>query len=61
MQNSQCAVGYTVAAIAGNSFQFSIQVQFNKINFGGIKSVYLQANEPNTNSGFVYVGTWTVQ
>ncbi len=61
VQNSQCAVGYTVGAISGTSFQFSIQVQFSVPNFGGVKSVYLQADEPNTNSGLVYEGTWTVQ
>jgi hypothetical protein len=61
MQNSQCAVGYTAGAISGTSFQFTIQLQFNTTNFAGLKSVYLQANEPNTNSGFVYEGTWMVK
>jgi hypothetical protein len=61
MQNSQCAVGYTFGAISGTSFQFTIQVQFTKPAFAGLKSIYLQVNEPNINSGFIYEGTFTVQ
>jgi hypothetical protein len=60
LQNSQCAIGFTVNFISGDSFQFSIQVVFNTTNFPGAKSIYLQANEPSTNSGFVYLGSWTV-
>jgi len=30
------------------------------LTFSGPKSVYLQANEPNTNSGWVQRGVWTV-
>jgi hypothetical protein len=61
MQNSQCAVGFTSGAISGTAFQFSIQIQFTKPAFAGLKSIYLQTNEPNINSGFVYQGTFTVQ
>jgi hypothetical protein len=56
--NSQCAVGYTVMTTSGNSVSFTINVVF--LSFSGAKSVYLQANEPNTNSGWVQRGTWTV-
>jgi hypothetical protein len=56
--NTQCAVGYTVMTTAGNSVSFTINVVF--LTFSGSKSVYLQANEPNTNSGWVQRGTWTV-
>ena len=56
--NTQCAVGYTVMVTSGNSVSFTINVVFN--GFSGAKSVYLQANEPNTNSGWVQRGTWTV-
>jgi hypothetical protein len=58
--NSQCAVGYAVMYIVGNSMQFSIQLVFNTTNFAGAQSIYLEANEPNENSGFVYQGSWTV-
>ena len=59
--NSQCAVGYTVMTVIGTAIQFSIQLVFTKPAFAGVKSIYLEAIEPNTNSGFVYLGTWTVQ
>ena len=58
LTNSQCAVGYTVMVTSGNSVSFTINVVFQ--SFSGAKSVYLQANEPNTNSGWVQRGTWTV-
>ena len=61
LQNSQCAVGYTVTFVSGNSITFSIQLVFNKTNFPGVKSIYLQATEPTATSGFVYEGSWTVQ
>jgi hypothetical protein len=60
LQNSQCAVGSTVNFISGDSFEFQIQLQFNTTNFAGTQNIYLQANEPSANSGFVYQGTWTV-
>jgi hypothetical protein len=60
LQNSQCAVGYTVTFISGDSLMFSIQLVFNTTNFAGAKSIYLEANEPSANSGFVYQGSWTV-
>ena len=56
--NTQCAVGYTVMVHSGNSVSFTINTVFR--TFSGAKSVYLQANEPNTNSGWVQRGTWTV-
>jgi len=60
LQNSQCAVGYTVMVTSANSVLFTINLAF-KPAFNGAKTVYLQANEPATNSGFVARGTWTVQ
>ncbi|MEQ1883798.1 MAG: SBBP repeat-containing protein [Bryobacteraceae bacterium] len=60
LQNSQCAVGYTVMTTSGNSVLFTINLAF-KPAFNGVKSVYLQANEPSINSGWVLRGSWTVQ
>jgi hypothetical protein len=59
--NSQCAVGTTTQTVVGDSVQFSIQIVFFKPAFSGPKSVYLDATEPNSSSGFVYAGSWTVQ
>lgn len=56
--NTQCAVGFTVMINSGNSVSFTINTVF--LSFSGAKSVYLQANEPNTNSGWVQRGAWTV-
>lgn len=61
LQNSQCAVGYTVATFSGTTVTFQIQIAFMTPSFDGTKTVYLQANEPGSNSGFVARGTWTVQ
>jgi len=60
LQNSQCAVGYTGALFSGDSVIFTINVVYTAA-FDGAKTVYLQANEPGANSGFVERGTWTVQ
>ena len=58
LQNSQCAVGYTaLTSASGGTIMFLIQIVFN--NFHGAKTVYMQANEPGTNSGWVQRGTWT--
>ncbi len=56
--NTQCAVGFTVMVNSGNSVSFTINTVF--LSFSGPKTVYLQANEPNTNSGWVQRGAWTV-
>jgi len=56
--NTQCAVGFTVMVNSGNSVSFTINTVF--LNYHGAKSVYLQANEPNTNSGWVQRGAWTI-
>ena len=60
LQNSQCAVGFTVMTTSGNSVSFTINVVFKSPPFSGAKTVYLQALEPNTSSGWVSRGVWTV-
>lgn len=59
LQNSQCAVGYTVMNLGGTSVNFTINLLF-KPAFQGNKTVYLQALEPAATSGWVQRGTWTV-
>jgi hypothetical protein len=58
LQNTQCQVGFTGMTDAGDSVMFLIQIVFN--TFHGAQTVYLQANEPGANSGWVQRGTWTV-
>jgi hypothetical protein len=60
LQNSQCAVGFTTMTTSGNSVLFTINLVFKSPAFQGAKTVYLQALEPNTSSGWVARGTWTV-
>ena len=60
LQNSQCAVGYSGMMSSGNSVSLLLQLVFFSPAFSGPKTVYLQANEPNTSSGWVSRGTWTV-
>jgi hypothetical protein len=60
LENSQCAVGYTVMNTSGNSVLFTINLVFKSPAFSGAKTVYLQALEPNSSSGWVSRGTWTV-
>jgi len=59
LQNSQCAVGFTVMTTSGNSVSFTGNVVLKSPVFSGVKTVYLQALEPNTASGWVARGTWT--
>jgi beta-propeller repeat-containing protein len=60
LQNSQCAVGFTSAAVSGTTLTFTVEILFNS-SFDGAKTVYLEANEPSTSSGWVSRGVWTVQ
>jgi hypothetical protein len=59
LQNSQCAVGYTVMNTAGTSVMFTVNMLF-KPAFSGTKSVYLTALTPGASSGWVLRGTWAV-
>ena len=59
LQNNQCAVGYAFATSTQTSVTFTVNLVF-KTSFKGAKTVYLQANEPASNSGSVARGTWTV-
>jgi hypothetical protein len=59
LQNSQCAVGYTVGFPSGDSVVFMIDLVFAS-GFAGSQTVYLDALEPSASSGWVQVGTWTV-
>ena len=60
LQNNQCAVGFTTMTTSGNSVLFTINLVFKSPAFQGAKTVYLQALEPNTTTGWVARGTWTV-
>jgi len=62
LQNSQCAVGYTLMLVtSSDSIQFLLELFFKTPAFDGAKSVYFQTNEATGNSGMVARGAWTVQ
>ena len=44
---------------SGNSVLFTINVVLKSPAFSGVKTIYLKALEPNTDSGWVARGTWT--
>lgn len=58
LQNSQCAVGYTIGYSSGNSVVFQANLQFAS-SYINPTTVYLDALEPNASSGWVQVGSWT--
>lgn len=58
LQNSQCAVGYTGLSTSGNSVSLIVNLALMPA-FSGAKTVYLQADEPATSSGWVARGSWT--
>ena len=62
LQNSQCAVGYTLMLVtSSDSIQFLLELFFKTPAFDGAKNVYFQTNEATGNSGMVSRGAWTVQ
>ena len=61
LSNTQCAVGYSSASAVGNSVLVTVQLLFFTPGFNGLKTVYENAIEPASSSGWVQRGTWTVQ
>ena len=60
LPNTQCAVGYSGMTSSNNSVSLVLQLVFFSPAFQGGRSLYLLAMEPNTSSGWVSRGTWTV-
>ncbi len=58
LQNTQCAVGYSVVTSGGTSVSLTVNLVF--LTFSGAKTVYLQGHETNSSSGWVQRGAWTV-
>lgn len=58
LYNSQCAVGEGSMSISGNSVLFTIQLLFYPA-FDTLQTVYEDAIEPSSSSGWVQRGTWT--
>jgi hypothetical protein len=60
LQNSQCAIGYSVANFSGNTASVTVQVVFKSPAFSGMKTVYVNASNPWGYSTMSAQGTWTV-
>lgn len=59
LQNSQCAIGYSVANFSGNSASVTVQIVFKSPAFTGAKNVYVNASNSWGVSSPLQ-GTWTV-
>lgn len=60
LQNTQCAIGYSVANYSGNSVSLTVQIVFFSSAFAGNKSVYVESSNAWGSSGWISRGTWTV-
>jgi len=60
LQNSQCAIGFSVANISGGTVTITVQIVFKLPAFSGAKTVYVEGANPYGTSSFVTKGTWTV-
>ncbi len=60
LQNSQCAIGFSVANIAGGTVTITVQIVFKSPAFASSKTVYVEAANPYGSSSFVTKGTWIV-
>jgi hypothetical protein len=60
LSNTQCAVGYSSASAVGDSVLVTVQLLFFTPGFNGLKTIYEDAIEPASSSGWVERGTWTV-
>ena len=59
LKNSQCSVGAATAVVSGLSNIVTVAVSFQGA-FSGVKSIYMFAAEPLSNTGWVQKGTYTV-
>lgn len=60
LQNTRCAVGYSVRNTSGNAVSLTVYVLFQSPVFAGVKTVYGQAHTASVSSGWVAKGSWTV-
>jgi hypothetical protein len=59
LQNSQCVISTTSASTNGLSLTFTVAITF-KGAFNGAKNIYMEDSTASLNSGFVLMGTYTV-
>lgn len=60
LQNSQCAIGYSVVNYSGRTATVSVQIVFKSPAFSGSKIVVVSSANPWGSTAFATMGTWTV-
>ncbi len=60
LQNSQCAIGFSVANATGGVVTITVQIVFKSPSFAGTKNLLVEAANPWGSSSFIGKGTWTV-
>jgi hypothetical protein len=60
LQNNQCAIGYSVVNITGNSLALTIQVVFKSPAFAGTRTTLISAANAWGNTPYSFAGSWTV-
>lgn len=60
LQNTQCAIGYSVANYSGATVALTVQIVFFSPAFAGSKTVQVEASNAWGSSGWITRGSWTV-
>jgi hypothetical protein len=60
LQNSQCAIGYSVVNYSGRTATLSVQIVFKSPAFSGSKTVAVSTVNPWGSTAFTTMGIWTV-
>jgi hypothetical protein len=60
LQNSQCAIGYSVASLAGGTVTITVQIVFKSPAFSGAKTLFVEGINTYGTSSLINKGTWTV-
>jgi hypothetical protein len=60
LQNTQCAIGYSVANYSGATVSLTVQIVFFSPAFAGAKTAYVESSNIWGSSGWLNRGSWTV-
>jgi hypothetical protein len=62
LQNSQCVLNASASSVSssGNNLTVNVSLRFKSPAFNGAKNLYVYANSAAVYTGWLLVGTWTV-
>jgi hypothetical protein len=60
LQNSQCAIGYSVVTIVGGTASLTVQIVFKSPQFVGTKQIYVEGSNPAGSSNLLLRGSWAI-